>query len=160
MILKNLSGRRILHFIPHRKVPSITYLRSREEKERLVIPAFVYEDRKAEFQKRVKSVIEYATNDNVCRSRQLLRYFGETNTSDCNQCDVCLSHNGEQVTKDSFTAARESILKLLGDHKPHHITEISSIPLSSDDIDAALKRMMNEEEIVFADGCLMLKAGN
>lgn len=160
MILKNLSQRRILHFIPHRKVPSITYLRSREEKERLVIPAFVYEDRKAEFQKRVKSVIEYATNDNVCRSRQLLRYFGETNTSDCNQCDVCLSHNGQQVTKDSFTAARESILKLLGDHKPHHITEISSIPLSTDDIDAALKRMMNEEEIVFADGCLMLKAGN
>ena len=159
MILKNLSQRRILHFIPHRKVPSITYLQRREEKDRLVIPAYVYEDRKAEFQKRVKSVIEYATNDNICRSRQLLRYFGETNTSDCDQCDVCLSHNGDLVTKDGFTAAKEGILKLLGDHKLHHITEISSIRQSTDDIDAALKWLMDEEEIVFTDGCLMLAAG-
>ena len=159
MILKNLSQRRILHFIPHRKVPSITYLQRREEKDRLVIPAYVYEDRKAEFQKRVKSVIEYATNDNICRSRQLLRYFGETNTSDCDQCDVCLSHNGDLVTKDGFTAAKKGILKLLGDHKLHHITEISSIRQSTDDIDAALKWLMDEEEIVFTDGCLMLAAG-
>ena len=156
MILKNLSERRILRFIPHRKVPSITYLQRREEKERLVIPACVYEDRKEEYKKRVKSVIQYATNDNICRSRQLLRYFGETKTCDCKQCDVCLSHRGELNDKNSQSLAKEQILSLLSDRKPHHITEIHNIQLSTDALDAALEMLIAEEEISIVDGFLTL----
>ena len=154
MILKNLSQQRILHFIPHRKIPSITYLERREEMDRLIIPANVYEDRKADFQKRVKSVIEYATNDRVCRSRQLLRYFGETRSKDCKQCDVCLSYSGETIGKEEFAKARESILSLLSDHAPHHITEINEIMLSTDALDAALGELVAEEEITLTDGFL------
>ena len=71
MILKNLSDRHILHFIPHRKVPSITYIQRREETEHLVIPPAIYEERKAQYQKRIEAVIRYATDDTQCRSRQL-----------------------------------------------------------------------------------------
>ena len=73
MILKNLSDRHILHFIPHRKVPSITYIQRREETEHLVIPPAIYEERKAQYQKRIEAVIRYATDDTQCRSRQLFR---------------------------------------------------------------------------------------
>ena len=122
--------------------------------DRLIIPANVYEDRKADFQKRVKSVIEYATNDRVCRSRQLLRYFGETRSKDCKQCDVCLSYSGETIGKEEFAKARESILSLLSDHAPHHITEINEIMLSTDALDAALGELVAEEEITLTDGFL------
>ena len=104
MILKNLSDRHILHFIPHRKVPSITYLQRREETERIVIPPTVYEERKAQYQKRIEAVIQYADNDSVCRSRQLLRYFGETDSQDCGQCDVCLSHKDTCSATTSHTS--------------------------------------------------------
>ena len=160
MILKNLSQQRILHFIPHRKIPSITYLERREEMERLVIPTNVYEDRKADFEKRVKSVIQYATNDRVCRSRQLLRYFGETRSKDCKQCDVCLAYSGKTVDKNELAEARESILSLLSDHVPHHITEINEIMLSTDVLDAALDELIIEEEIAITDGFLTSNTDN
>ena len=152
MILKNLSDRHILHFIPHRKVPSITYLQRREETERLVIPPTVYEDRKTEYRKRIEAVVRYATNDNLCRSRQLLRYFGETDSHDCGQCDVCLSHKSDMAAEDSLAPAKERILSLLSDHQPHHITEINTIKLPSDILDDALADLVSEEIIQIQDG--------
>lgn len=152
MILKNLSDRHILHFIPHRKVPSITYLQRREETERIVIPPTVYEERKAQYQKRIEAVIQYADNDSVCRSRQLLRYFGETDSQDCGQCDVCLSHKGETNVGDGLAKAKESILHLLSDRQPHLITDINKLKLPSDLLDKALAELINEERIHMKDG--------
>lgn len=152
MILKNLSDRHILHFIPHRKVPSITYLQRREETERIVIPPTVYEERKAQYQKRIEAVILYADNDSVCRSRQLLRYFGETDSQDCGQCDVCLSHKDKTNAGDGLAKAKECILHLLSDHQPHLITDINKLKLPSDLLDKALAELINEERIYMEDG--------
>ena len=152
MILKNLSDRHILHFIPHRKVPSITYLQRREETERIVIPPTVYEERKAQYQKRIETVIQYADNDSVCRSRQLLRYFGETDSQDCGQCDVCLSHKDKTNAGNGLAKAKESILHLLSDHQPHLITDINKLKLPTDLLDKALAELINEERIHMKDG--------
>ena len=154
MILKNLSDRHILHFIPHRKVPSITYLylQRREETERIVIPPTVYEERKAQYQKRIEAVIKYADNDSVCRSRQLLRYFGETDSQDCGQCDVCLSHKDKTNAGNGLAKAKESILHLLSDHQPHLITDINKLKLPTDLLDKALAELINEERIHMKDG--------
>ena len=152
MILKNLSDRHILHFIPHRKVPSITYLQRREEMERIVIPPTVYEERKAQYQKRIEAVIQYADNDSVCRSRQLLRYFGETDSQDCGQCDVCLSHKDKTNAGDGLAKAKECILHLLSDHQPHLITDINKLKLPSDLLDKAIAELINEERIHMEDG--------
>ena len=155
MILKNLSDRHILHFIPHRKVPSITYLQRREETERIVIPPTVYEERKAQYQKRIEAVIQYADNDSVCRSRQLLRYFGETDSQDCGQCDVCLSHKDKTNAGNGLAKAKESILHLLSDHQPHLITDINKLKLPTDLLDKALAELINEERIHMKDGYIL-----
>ena len=88
LLLKGLTQKRILHFVPRSKTPFITYTRDRVDGEDLIITRDVYEDRKEQFAKRINTVIGYATNDNVCRSRQLLRYFDEPRSTDCGQCDV------------------------------------------------------------------------
>ena len=60
--------------------------------ERLVLSKEIYDNRKKEYTERIEAMINYATNDDICRSRQLLRYFGEERSTDCNQCDVCIAH--------------------------------------------------------------------
>lgn len=77
MILKNLSARHIIDFIPRRKTPYISYTRPREDGFRVIIPEEVWEVRKKQFTAHIKSIISYAKNDSICRSRQLLSYFGE-----------------------------------------------------------------------------------
>ena len=39
--------------------------------------------------RRADAMVEYASEADLCRSRWLLRYFGQEESSDCGTCDVC-----------------------------------------------------------------------
>ena len=147
LLLKGLTQKRILHFVPRSKTPFITYTRDRVDGEDLIITRDVYEDRKEQFAKRINTVIGYATNDNVCRSRQLLRYFDEPRSTDCGQCDVCLAHKRMPDTERQLRDARDMITALLDDRKRHHLTELLSLRLPSDALDTALEQLIAEETI-------------
>lgn len=147
LLLKGLTQKRILHFVPRSKTPFITYTRDRVDGEDLIITRDVYEDRKEQFAKRINTVIGYATNDNVCRSRQLLRYFDEPRSTDCGQCDVCLAHKRMPDTERLLMDARNMITALLDDRKRHHLTELLSLRLPSDALDTALEQLIAEETI-------------
>ncbi len=156
LILKNLSMKRILHFIPQRKMPYISYTKSRDDGERIIISNNVYEDRKLEFEKRIGAIIGYAQNDSVCRSRQLLRYFGETNSNDCGLCDVCLEHNTDQASEDRISLPKQRIQELLKDGKKHHITELNEMNIPDRQLDEALEFLINEEYIINDCGYIMI----
>lgn len=147
LLLKGLTQKRILHFVPRSKTPFITYTRDRVDGEDLIITRDVYEDRKEQFAKRINTVIGYATNDNVCRSRQLLRYFDEPRSTDCGQCDVCMAHKRMPDTERLLRDARDMITALLDDRKRHHLTELLSLRLPSDALDTALEQLIAEETI-------------
>ena len=153
LTLKSLSQRHILHFIPQKKTPFIHYTQRREDKEYIQLMPEVYEERKSQFAERINSMILYATCDDICRSRQLLRYFGEKNDHNCKQCDVCLSHRKEgMVSEPRLNEAATKILQLLDDGKPHPITELKCIELPDSELDAALDYLSNEEYILQKDG--------
>ena len=154
LILKSLSEKHILHFIPQKKTPYVRYLQRREDTEYIRIPPVVYEERKEQFRQRIHAMIEYATTDNICRSRQLLRYFGETDSHDCHQCDVCLSDSHDSVKDASLTAEAHAILELLSDGKEHHITELRDIKLPTEQLNVALEYLLKEEYIYQKDGFL------
>ena len=154
-ILKSLGQRHILHFIPQKKTPYIRYTQRREDKEFLQFSPAVYEERLSQFRQRIAAVIGYATDDTVCRSRQLLRYFGETDSHDCGLCDVCLSHRKEGlVSEPRMNIAMEKILQLLSDGQPHPITDLRDIQLPTDELDAALSYLLQEEYILQEDSFL------
>ena len=157
MILKNLSAKHILHFIPQKKTPYVRYLQRRENTAHVQLPPVVYETRKEQFRERIQAMIAYATNDHICRSRQLLRYFGEEDSHDCRQCDVCLSHPHDQVSEPINTAEAHAILELLADGKPHHITELRDIQLPTEPLNVALEYLLREEYIFQEDGFLSKK---
>jgi ATP-dependent DNA helicase RecQ len=94
--LKTLSAQNIIHYIPARKVPTIYYLRDREEMKHLDIPRTVYDERRKRLSERVAGVIRYGSSPDNCRSRMLLSYFGEKDAGDCGHCDVCLAEKKKQ----------------------------------------------------------------
>ena len=151
MALIDLSKKRIISFIPRHKVPLVTYLYDRIDGDDIELSEQVYDIRKEEFTKRIKAVISYAEEDNICRSRQLLRYFSETKTSDCNQCDVCLS-NVHKQDKIKSSNIRNKIMVLLSDRKQHLITEIKAI--FNDEVATLniIEEMLAEEKIII---CLL-----
>lgn len=60
---------------------------------------------------KIKQTIAFVKNDSVCKSRQLLAYFGEKKAEDCGICSVCLQKKNNN-TLDEFTI-ESMILELI-----------------------------------------------
>jgi len=73
--------------------------------------------------KKSEDLISFIKNDTICRSIQLLNYFGETAVSNCGMCDVCiikknenpkdLDHQIIQLFKNRKEISQEEIITLL-----------------------------------------------
>ena len=155
-VLKSLSQRHLISFIPRKQVPYIRYRQRREDAEHIVLPANIYEERKAQYTLRINAMLKYAQTTDCCRSRMLLEYFGETTSKDCGQCDVCLDAQAKRGVTEGQRTAEEQILAMLADHQRHFIAEILRLPLPTEDIDAALDRLVTEENVKVTDGYLSL----
>ena len=59
---------------------------------------------KEKAESRTGAMIEYVSESDECRSRYLLRYFGQTETSDCGSCDVCRSKEKWKKALETFLA--------------------------------------------------------
>ena len=121
--LLSLSRQHILHYIPAKKTPYIIYTRERQETDRIYLSKEVYEDRKESYVQRINAMIEYAESENRCRSRMLLRYFGETNEHNCGQCDVCLQQHQSGLKSGEFEAISQQLQALLKEN-PLSLQEI------------------------------------
>lgn len=121
--LLSLSRHHILHYIPAKKTPYIIYTRERQETERVYLSKEVYEDRKESYVQRINAMIEYAESENRCRSRMLLRYFGEKNEHNCGQCDVCLQQHQSGLKSGEFEAISQQLQALLKEN-PLSLQEI------------------------------------
>lgn len=121
--LLSLSRQHILHYIPAKKTPYIIYTRERQETERVYLSKEVYEDRKESYVQRINAMIEYAESENRCRSRMLLRYFGEKNEHNCGQCDVCLQQHQSGLKSGEFESISQQLEALLKEN-PLSLQEI------------------------------------
>lgn len=121
--LLSLSRQHILHYIPAKKTPYIIYTRERQETERVYLSKEVYEDRKESYVQRINAMIEYAESENRCRSRMLLRYFGEKNEHNCGQCDVCLQQHHSGLKSGEFESISQQLQALLKEN-PLSLQEI------------------------------------
>ena len=154
-ILVTLTKRRIVDYIPHKKTPYIIYSRERLELRYLHIPASVYEERKARYEARIKAMEEYVTSESVCRSRMLLRYFGEKNEHNCKQCDVCLNrHETDCLPEDSFREMRKQILELLTRKSLPPAGIANAIEAEREDISRVIQYLLEEGELKMQDGML------
>ena len=154
-ILVTLTKRRIVDYIPRKKTPYIIYTRERLELRFLHIPPSVYEERKARYEARIKAMEEYVTTENICRSRMLLRYFGEKNEHNCGQCDVCLSKRAtDNLSEESYEEVKRQILDLLS-HSPLTPAETADqIKAEKEDIGQVIRYLLDEGELKMQDGML------
>ena len=153
-ILIMLSKRHILHYIPHKKTPYIIYTRERQETDRIYLSREVYEDRKESYTERIQAMIAYATAQENCRSRMLLRYFGEKNGHNCGHCDVCLQKHPSGLKQGEFSQLREEIERHL-ETAPCLLTEIpQKVKADKEKLEKVISFLLAEEIIQLKNGVL------
>ena len=112
--LKQLSGLKIIKYIPKVRTPLIIMNYERLVESNLYISQKRYRERKDLYQKRIESIISYVKEDSVCRSRMLIEYFGQEVKDDCGICDVCIRNRNNSNFSSRQLAVRKHILELLG----------------------------------------------
>jgi len=154
-ILIGLSKFRIINYIPHKKTPLIIYTRTREELKYLRIPRSAYEERKERFANRIEKVLEYINEENICRSRMLLSYFGEKNTVDCGVCDICRSKHDAGLLVFEFNAIR-TLLEEKVNSKSILVKElITMISYPMDTVITVIRYLADHDErFILQDGYL------
>jgi len=150
--LKLLSQKHIVSFIPQKTTPYVRFLQRREDSQYLQFPPAVYDDLKRRMADHIEAMIAYATTDNVCRSRQLLAYFGESRSHDCGHCDVCI----DRKKKERDDEAEQKILQMLGDHQQHHVRELYDLGVDVDRVLAVLDSMLKERVVINEDNVIYL----
>lgn len=154
--LKRLSMNNIIRFIPQKRTPYVRFMQRREPTGYMYFTPSVYDDLKNRYSERIHAMIDYVKTSNQCRSRQLLRYFGEKDSHDCGQCDVCMTYNKTLTNNGKVNEAKEHIRRLLADRRKHPTTILHQIPLPQEQIEAAFREMSWEEELHCIDGMLIL----
>lgn len=146
-ILLMLTRRHILHYIPRKKTPYIIYTRERQEAGRLAITRDIYEERKESYITRIKAMTEYATAEDKCRSRMLLRYFGEKNEHNCGLCDVCLSKHHSGMKLGEFQEMENQIREQLETSPLSAATLLNRINGEREKAERVLSYLLSEEII-------------
>jgi ATP-dependent DNA helicase RecQ len=154
-ILVNLSKLRYISYVPAKKTPFIIYTSSREDIKFITIPQSVYEERKKRFSKRIHSIIDYAENSDVCRSRMLLVYFGETNSKDCGCCDVCLRKNESGLSNWEYRLIGEKLEEAFKSQTTYRLNELvdsisesETLAISSSETTSFSKQGENNDKII------------
>ncbi len=90
----------------------ITFIEPREDDKTINRIAKTIETQNKQKVAHVKDIIGYISDDSICKSQQLLKYFGETDTSPCLICSVCITKTKKALT-DPQTNGIEVVISLL-----------------------------------------------
>lgn len=97
--------------------------------------------------RKIKQSIAFVTNDSLCKSRQLLAYFGEEMLEDCNICSVCRQNKNLAKNKESIN--QSAIIKILSEMGPLEAKSIAhktNIPV--DTTIALLRDLLIRKKII------------
>jgi ATP-dependent DNA helicase RecQ len=108
--LKFLQKRDIINYEQVEKGATVTFIQPRIKIESdLLLPKLLRQQTKNALNKLQQS-IDYAASEHLCRSIQLLRYFGEENARKCGVCDVCLHTQENTLTEKEYKEISAVIL--------------------------------------------------
>ena len=156
--LVHLAKLRIVSYIPRKKTPYIIYTRERIEAQLIHISPEIYEERKARYETRINALLEYVTNDTLCRSRMLLDYFGEKNEHNCGQCDTCIGLRKQTATcQPDREELYEKIHEILSGAPQTPAGLLEQLPIEKELLTEALHRLLDEGKIIVVDGILQIK---
>ncbi len=88
-LLYGLSVNHIIKYIPADRADVIYILHDRLHSGNVNLYPERYEQLRSAFRERMQTMLDFVQEQEECRSRYLLRYFGQADSADCLRCDIC-----------------------------------------------------------------------
>lgn len=145
-VLEQLAKDEIITLLINKTDAQITFIEPREDEKTINRIASIITQQNTLKQKQVKAVLDYVNNDQLCKSIQLLTYFGEKNIEPCGICSVCISAKAKPKT--DFKIVKNKIIESLEFGDKNSKTLFKTLPFTEAEINKTLKTLLEEDIIV------------
>jgi ATP-dependent DNA helicase RecQ len=143
--LEQLEKDQIITLEASKADAQITFILPREDDKTINVIASILEQQNKVKKRQVTSIIDYVRNDNLCKSMQLLIYFGEKNVEACGICSVCIA--GKKSEKTETKQIKNAIINLLenGDLSSRALSE--KLPFTEKEINTMIQLLLEHHII-------------
>ncbi|WPU96713.1 ATP-dependent DNA helicase RecQ [Mucilaginibacter sabulilitoris] len=149
--LMQLQGFGLISYMKQTDQPQVTYLKPRQQANRLFINRKYIEERKETYRQKMEAVFAYAVHKK-CRSQMLLAYFDEPNARKCGVCDVCLEEKRKKNVDEIFDNITHEIVQLLTISTPDIDALITTINIGTEKEKMETLRLLLDAGKIKTDG--------
>ena len=125
---------------------SVTFVVPREDDKTINLVSRELESLNQKKIDEVKSVLNYVANNKVCKSVQLVSYFGETTAENCGICSVCASQKSTPSKKEAIHISKK-IVELLEEREMTSRVISEKLTFTESKILIVLRHLQDAEKI-------------
>lgn len=103
-LLYRLSLEHVIRYVPNDHATVLFLHHERLRPKNINLDPERYEFLKKSAEDRIGKMVDYVSEEDVCRSSFLLNYFGQTDSNDCGTCDICRSSKKKAAGQKDPTA--------------------------------------------------------
>lgn len=107
--LYNLSLEHVIKYIPGQRADVLTLHSEHLTPGNVKLSPSRYQMLKETWHKRMETMVEYVSEENTCRSRFLLSYFGQIESANCGRCDICRAGKASEDAAKPSGGANEKV---------------------------------------------------
>ena len=145
-ILHQLHKDGIVDFLYSNTDSEVLFLQPREDDKTVNRIANVVERQQKLKNQQIDAVLHYIDTDDICKNRQLLKYFGEVTDKNCGICSVCVSGKISEEKKDIKTITTQVILAL--EKKPMSSRQlVENLPFEKTEVFKTLQSLLEQNVI-------------
>ena len=123
-LLYKLSLEHVIRYIPCDHATVIFLHHDRLRQKNVNLDPEKYDQLKGSAMERMQKMIDYISEEDVCRSAYLLEYFGQKESADCGTCDVCRSARKLPAKKSAAVSedTAAEMIRFINEEKSGHYT--------------------------------------
>ncbi|TMM57549.1 RecQ family ATP-dependent DNA helicase [Maribacter algarum] len=144
-VLEQLKSDGLINYTAHHSDLDITFLVPREDDLTINVFAGKVKERHRIKEDNLDYMLAYITNNKLCRSRQLLKYFGEEAKDNCGICDICTDAGDSNET--TLELISEEVFLMLKSDALTSRELIEKLTYKESDVLLVLRRLLEDEFI-------------
>jgi ATP-dependent DNA helicase RecQ len=98
--LEHLNNLKVITYDRMRDKPQLAFITHRYDAAKLPLNRERLNNRRKIKREKLDAILNYVTNNRLCRTAIILEYFGETVYEDCGHCDICLEKKRKSSKSD------------------------------------------------------------
>ncbi|MDX2250315.1 MAG: ATP-dependent DNA helicase RecQ [Bacteroidia bacterium] len=149
--LERLVLHQIIYYKPATDFPTLRFLQPRHTLNKKTLNWEKYQFLREQNDRRLKEMLHYIYEKEVCRSLMIQHYFGEKSHTPCGKCDVCIGRNKTKVSDDEYKAIQTAIISFIKARPTTYRQVINEVTTGTPAQREKVLRYLIDKEVIITD---------